>query len=103
MRILAQIFKEGRIHCIENCQYKHTCANHESSSDVRCEKGFSPELYEENNKIYCRTKEEPLMIGTDGVFPSNVKTLKVGAVVLHRSRTLAVWCPDHQRYERLHS
>jgi hypothetical protein len=85
MRINVKIYSPTRsgsgIDCLdEKCRYRKECANHRTAGDFRCEGGFTPDLFEENNVFFCRTKTlKPDDTYED--FPSNHKTCGTGMLI----------------------
>lgn len=83
MRIKSKIFKTGGIDCLEtDCPFKETCANHTTAGDFRSEGGFTPEIFEENNVVFCNTKKRKSLKLVEGVFPDNHEQLGQGMIFL---------------------
>lgn len=50
-------YVNGCICLEENCQYRKTCANHDSAGDFRAEGGYSPQLWYKEN-LFDKNKKE---------------------------------------------
>lgn len=92
MKILAVIYKTGGINCQEvRCPFKHTCANHRTAGDFRAEGGFSPELFEENGKVFCATRTQKTVEVCGETMPENYKSLNQGMIYLDKEGNFKIY------------
>jgi hypothetical protein len=92
MKVKTIITEQGIIFCRANCIFLRECANHETANEDRIESGFTPELFEENNTVYCRTiekqKDETIKYGS---FPVDTAP-SIGALYLDKEGNFKKHC-----------
>lgn len=99
MRINVRVFDAGGIDCLdEKCPFRKECANHRTAGDFRSEDGFTPDIFEENNVFFCRTKTLKPDETYEG-FPSNHKTCGMGMLVFEKGEIRHYGSQERLDYE----
>lgn len=91
MKIKCEVYDSGYVECLEEtCPFLRECANHTTAGDFRSEDGFSPELFEENNIFFCRTKTAKKHKDLPASYPKNYYKLKRGMIIFQEGEFVNV-------------